>query len=62
MVPVSGWIEKWSPLPSRALEALAGIAAEAPVPLDASAAATRISHDVSRETDSMLQPPPSTAP
>jgi toluene monooxygenase system protein E len=59
---VSGWIEKWSPLASRALEALAGIAAEAPVPLDAGAAATRISDDVSRETDSMLKAPPSTAP
>src|ERR1700760_4041640 len=51
---VSGWIEKWSPLASRALEALAGIVAEAPVPLDASAAATRTSDDVSREADSML--------
>jgi toluene monooxygenase system protein E len=58
---VSGWIEKWSPLASRALEALAGIAAEAPVPLDASAAATRISDDVSRETDSMLKAPPTSA-
>jgi toluene monooxygenase system protein E len=55
---VSGWIEKWSPLASRALEALAGIAAEAPVPLDASAAASRIADDLSRETDSMLTAPP----
>jgi len=54
----SGWIEKWSPLASRALEALAGISAEAPVPLDASAAASRISNDVARETGSMLQAPP----
>jgi toluene monooxygenase system protein E len=60
---LSSWIEKWSPLASRALEALAGTAAEAPVPLDASAAATRISDDVARETNSMLQAPPtSTAP
>ena len=60
---VSGWIEKWSPLASRALEALAGIPAEAPVPLDASAAATRITDDVARETDAMLKAPPtSTAP
>jgi toluene monooxygenase system protein E len=60
---VSGWIEKWSPLASRALEALAGIVAEAPVPLDASAAAARITNDVSRETDSMLKAPPtSTVP
>jgi hypothetical protein len=40
------------------LEALAGILAEAPVPLDASAAASRIADDVSRETDSMLTAPP----
>jgi toluene monooxygenase system protein E len=52
---VSGWIEKWSPLASLALDALAGIAAEAPVPLDASAVATRITDDVSRDTDSMLK-------
>ena len=55
---VSGWIGKWSPLADRALEALARTLAEAPVPLDASAAATRISDDVSRDTDSMLQAPP----
>ena len=60
---VSGWIQKWSPLASRSLEALAEIVAEAPVPLDASAAAIWISGDVSRETDSMLKTPPtSTAP
>jgi toluene monooxygenase system protein E len=60
---VSGWIEKWSPLASRALDAFAGIVAEAPVPLDASAMAARITNDVSRETDSMLTAPPtSTAP
>ena len=54
---------KWSPLASRALEAFAGIVAEAPVPLDAKAAATRITDDVSRDTDSMLKAPPtSTAP
>jgi toluene monooxygenase system protein E len=51
---LSGWIKKWSPLAARALEALAGTLAEAPVPLDASAAATRISADVARDTDSML--------
>jgi hypothetical protein len=40
------------------LEALAGILAEAPVPLDANATATRITDDVSREADSMLKAPP----
>jgi toluene monooxygenase system protein E len=51
---VSGWIEKWSALAAEALEALAGIVAEAPVPLDASAVVSRITSDVSRETGSVL--------
>jgi Methane/Phenol/Alkene Hydroxylase len=51
---VSGWIQKWSPLAARALEAFAGTLAEAPVPLDAKAVAARITNDVSRDTDSML--------
>jgi toluene monooxygenase system protein E len=58
---VSGWIENWSPLASRALGALAGIIAEAPVPLDPGAAVSRITSDVSRETDSMLTAPPASA-
>jgi hypothetical protein len=52
---VSGWIGKWSPLASRALEALAGILAEAPEPLDANAVTGRITSDVSRNTDSVLK-------
>ena len=60
---VSGWIGKWSPLAARALEAFAGTLAEAPVPLDANAVTARITSDVSRDTDSMLNAPPaSTAP
>ena len=55
---VSGWIGKWSPLAARALEAFAGALAEAPVPLDAKAAAARITNDVSRDTDSMLKEAP----
>jgi toluene monooxygenase system protein E len=51
---VFGWIEKWNPLACRALEALADVLAEAPVPLDADAVAARITNEVSRETDSML--------
>src|SRR6201989_3421569 len=51
---VSGWVRKWSPLASRALEAFAGTLAEAPVPLDANAVTARISSDVSRDTDSVL--------
>jgi toluene monooxygenase system protein E len=51
---VSGWIQKWSPLASRALEAFAGTLAEAPVPLDANAVTARITSDVSRDTDSVL--------
>jgi toluene monooxygenase system protein E len=59
---VSGWIEKWRPLASRALDAFAGIVAEAPVPLDPGAVVSRITGDVSRETDSMLTAPASTLP
>jgi toluene monooxygenase system protein E len=60
---VSGWIGKWSPLASRALEAFAGTLAEAPVPLDANAVTARITSDVSRDTDSVLKAPPaSTVP
>jgi toluene monooxygenase system protein E len=55
---VSGWIEKWSPLAARALDAFAGIVADAPVPLDASAVVSRITSDVSRETGAMLTVPP----
>jgi len=51
---ISGWIGKWSPLASRALEAFAGTLAEAPVPLDADAITARITSDVSRDTDSVL--------
>jgi toluene monooxygenase system protein E len=58
---VSGWIQKWNPVASRALEALAEILAQAPVPLDAHAAGARISNEVSRETDAMLTAPPRSA-
>ena len=46
---VSGWIEKWSPLASEALEAFASVTAEAPVPSDPSVVAARITDEVSRE-------------
>jgi len=55
---VSAWIEKWRPLASEALEAFAGIVAEAPVPFDPSAVAARITDDVSREMDVVLKAPP----
>jgi len=58
---VSGWIGKWSPYASRALEAFAGTLAEAPVPLDANAVAARIASDVARDTDSVLRAPPASA-
>ncbi|CAN3128629.1 hypothetical protein ACNUDN_11965 [Mycobacterium sp. smrl_JER01] len=46
---VSGWIEKWTPLASEALESLAGVTAEAPVPSDPRAVAARITEEVSVE-------------
>jgi hypothetical protein len=52
---VSGWIEKWSPLASEALEAFADVTAEAPVPSDPSAVAARITDEVSRELGTALE-------
>jgi toluene monooxygenase system protein E len=52
---VASWIEKWSPLASDALEAFASVAAEAPVPLDPSAVAARITDEVSRELGAALK-------
>ena len=52
---VSGWIEKWSPLAFEALEAFAGVTAEAPVPSDPSAVAARITDEVSRELSAALE-------
>jgi toluene monooxygenase system protein E len=55
---VSGWIEKWSPLASRALTGLASVVSQAPVPLDADAVAARIAGDVSRESGAALTTTP----
>jgi toluene monooxygenase system protein E len=52
---VSGWIEKWSPLASEALEAFADVTAEAPVPSDPSVVAARITDEVSRELGAALE-------
>jgi toluene monooxygenase system protein E len=52
---VSGWIEKWSPPASEALEAFAAVTAEAPVPSDSSALAARITDEVSRELSVALE-------
>jgi toluene monooxygenase system protein E len=52
---VSGWIEKWSPLASEALEALADVTAEPPVPSDPSVVAVRITDEVSRELGAALE-------
>ncbi len=52
---VSGWIEKWSPLASEALEAFASVTAEAPVPFDPRAVAARITDEVSRELGAALK-------
>lgn len=58
---VAGWIQKWNPLASRALDAFAEVLAEAPVPLEAQAVGVRITDEVSRETDAMLAAPPRSA-
>ncbi len=51
---VAGWIEKWTPLASDALEAYAGVVAQAPVPLDPGAVVARIDGDVTRESNPSL--------
>jgi len=47
---VSAWLDKWQPLASDALHAVAGVLADAPVKMDPAAVAARISNEVSRET------------
>ena len=47
---VSAWLDKWQPLVSDALDAAAGILADAPVTMDPAGVAARISNEVSRET------------
>src|ERR1700735_2996734 len=47
---VSAWLDKWQPLASDALNAVADILADAPVTMDPATAAARISDEVSRET------------
>ncbi len=53
---VSGWIDKWTPLASEALEAFAGVVEEAPVPLHPSAVTARINDEVARELRAALAP------
>jgi toluene monooxygenase system protein E len=52
---VAGWIEQWRPLAIAALEALAAIAAEAPVPVDPSVITTHIAAAVAAEVDAWLE-------
>jgi len=54
---ISAWVERWSPLASRALQALADVLADAPVPSDPSSVAARITGEVSREMADPLTPP-----
>lgn len=51
---VAGWIEKWSPLASEALECLADVTAKAPVPSNPGAFVARITDDLSRELRAVL--------
>lgn len=52
---VSSWIQKWHPLASDALEALAAVVAEAPLPLAPAAVTARINNAVSEETELALK-------
>lgn len=55
---VSTWIEKWRPLASAALEAFAGVVAEAPVSLDPGTVISRITDDATQEIDEALSATP----
>lgn len=55
---VSAWIDKWRPLASDALEALAGTLAHAPAPIDPSAVTARITAAVAQESHIALNTPP----
>jgi toluene monooxygenase system protein E len=55
---VAAWIDKWQRLASDAVEAFAGIVAEAPVPLDADLVVADITDAVAAKTDSVLNTPP----
>src|ERR1700734_3119968 len=51
---VSAWLDKWQPLASDALNAVAGILADAPVTMDPATVAASISDEVSRETAALF--------
>lgn len=53
---VAGWVEQWRPLAVAAVEALAAIAALAPVPIDPAAVAKRITSAAQVELSSVLEP------
>ena len=53
---ITAWIEKWRPLASEALEALADVFAEAPVPVDPGPVTARITDEVRREVQAALLP------
>lgn len=54
---ISGWVEHWSPLVARAVQALADVVADAPVPSDPSSVATRVVAEAARETADALVVP-----
>jgi toluene monooxygenase system protein E len=58
---VAAWIAKWQSPATEALEAIAGIFADAPVPLDADGVVARITDTVASEIDSVLNTPPLTS-
>jgi len=54
---VSGWVDRWLPLATASIEALAAVVAEAPVPLDPGEVTKRITRAVSDELGAVLAPP-----
>lgn len=51
---IAAWIAKWEPLADRAVQALAQVAAEAPVPVDPAAVTTRVLESARLEVASLL--------
>jgi len=54
---VSGWVDRWRPLATASIEALATVVAQAPVPLDPAEVTKRITTAVSGELGSVPEPP-----
>jgi toluene monooxygenase system protein E len=51
---IAEWIAKWEPLATRVVQALAQVAAEAPIPVDPALVSARVLESARKETASLL--------